>query len=533
MPDLLLEAFGWINEPAAWAGLFALVVMEVVLGIDNLVFIAILSERVSPRQRVRARAMGLAMALLLRLALLSAMSWVMTLRQPLLSLGSIAFSGRDFILILGGAFLLFKATTELHERLEGVPRSHEGRRSYARFWTVVFQIMMLDAVFSLDAVITAVGMVDHLAIMMLAVIIAISIMLLAANPLARFVNSHPTVVMLCLCFLLMIGFSLVVEGFGFPVPKGYLYAAIGFSVLIEAFNQVARANYVKHQKTRPLRERTAEAILRLMGEKQRLMAASSGNEEEEEKPLPPEAGAIAGEESSMINGVLSLGNRSLRSLMTPRSEMCWINLNNPSERILATIAQARHSHFPVARGDLDNLLGIARASEMLEAMRQHGNLEHFAKLRPPTLAPESMDSVRLLALMRKAPGHVVLAVDEFGSVSGLITPVDVFEIIAGEFLEDDEKPDIIALKDGRLLVQGHADLHHLEQYLDVERLLPPGADYGTVAGLLLDKLGHLPEAEETLAYQGLKFRVKSVSDRRIEEVLVRRLTPEEDSLAEG
>ena len=166
----------------------------------------------------------------------------------------------------GGFFLLFKGTMELHERLEGGGHgSSSGPRVYASFWVIVTQIVVLDAVFSLDSVITAVGMVDHLAIMMIAVIIAIGIMLLASKPLTRFVNAHPTVVVLCLGFLLMIGFSPLAESFGFKVPKGYLYAAIGFSVAIEALNQLARRNLLKLDARRPMRERTAAAVLRMLG----------------------------------------------------------------------------------------------------------------------------------------------------------------------------------------------------------------------------------------------------------------------------
>jgi CBS domain containing-hemolysin-like protein len=521
----LLE-FSWIFDPTAWAGLFALVTMEVVLGIDNLVFIAILAERVPRQQRDKVRATGLILALFLRLALLSVMSWMVKLTNPLLSFANFSFSGRDFIFIAGGIFLLFKATSELHERLEGIPSSHEGKQNYSRFWTVVVEIMALDAVFSLDSIITAVGIVDHLSIMFLAVTIAIGLMLLASRALNSFISAHPTVVILCLCFLLMIGFSLMVEGLGFHVPKGYLYAAIGFSVLIESINQIARANYARHQSLRPLKERTAETILRLMGEKQRLM---EGEEEHggASGALEPVATSIAGEESAMISGLLTLGERSLRSLMTPRREMIWIDVDDSPENIRLNLLNSRHSYFPVASGDLDNILGIARASDLLEALRLNIAMRDFDRFRPATLAPESMDAIRLLKLMRTATGHVVLVVDEFGSVSGLLTPVDVFEIIAGEFLDEGEKPDIVETPDGKLLVHGHTDLHHLEQYLGIEGLIPPGADYGTIAGLILDNLGHLPQADESMRYLNLEISIKRVSDRRIEEVLVTVLPPED------
>ncbi|MGT3086717.1 CNNM family cation transport protein YoaE, partial [Salmonella enterica] len=190
-------------------------------------------------------------------------------------------------------------------------REHDTGQSkgYASFWVVVTQIVILDAVFSLDAVITAVGMVNHLPVMMAAVVIAMAVMLLASKPLTRFVSQHPTVVVLCLSFLLMIGLSLVAEGFGFHIPKGYLYAAIGFSIIIELFNQIARRNFIRHQSTLPLRARTADAILRLMGGKRQ---ASVQMESDNPVPVPVPEGAFVEEERYMINGVLSLASRSLR-----------------------------------------------------------------------------------------------------------------------------------------------------------------------------------------------------------------------------
>ncbi len=232
-----MEVPTWINDPTAWLGLGTLVVLQIVLGIDNLIFIAILADRLPAHQRNRARLVGLSLALLMRLGLLAGISWIATLTAPLFTVLGSEISWRD-IMIVGGLFLLFKGTMELHERLEGA-HGHGGTRViHAQFWQVIAQIVVLDAVFSLDSVITAVGMVDELSVMVIAVVIAVAVMMLASRPLMAFVSRHPTVVILCLGFLLMIGFSLVVEGFGAHIPKGYLYAAIGFSVVIEAFNQI-------------------------------------------------------------------------------------------------------------------------------------------------------------------------------------------------------------------------------------------------------------------------------------------------------
>ncbi len=204
--------FDWMSDPTAWVGLATLIVLEIVLGIDNLVFIAILADKLPAQQRNRARMLGLTLALLMRLGLLASIAWVVTLTQPLFTVLGAEISGRDLILILGGLFLLFKGTMELHERVEGRAHATGGRQQYAVFWQVIAQIVVLDAVFSLDSVITAVGMVQDLSIMMTAVIIAMAVMMLASRPLMAFVGRHPTVVILCLGLLLMIGFSLVAEG---------------------------------------------------------------------------------------------------------------------------------------------------------------------------------------------------------------------------------------------------------------------------------------------------------------------------------
>lgn len=347
-------------DPQAWVGLLTLVVLEIVLGIDNLIFIAILADKLPPHQRDKARVIGLSLALIMRLGLLSIVSWLITLTTPLLSFGSFSFSGRDLILLFGGLFLLFKATTELHERLEGRQHSNQASGAYASFSVVVAQIVVLDAVFSLDAVITAVGMVDQLAVMMIAVIISIGLMMWASKPLTRFVNAHPTVVVLCLSFLLMIGLSLTAESFGFKIPKGYLYAAIGFSILIEFFNQVARRSFLRNQARVPLRDRTAEAVLRMLSGQ--ASQDGAGPEVVDEGVNAP---AFGDEERSMVSGVLGLGERSVRSVMTPRTDISWIDLNEDRSTILKQLREIPHSFFPVCRGELDNVIGVVKAKDLM------------------------------------------------------------------------------------------------------------------------------------------------------------------------
>jgi predicted tellurium resistance membrane protein TerC len=227
----------WLSDPQIWASLLALTVLEIVLGIDNLVFIAIAAGRLPAEHANRVRQLGLALALITRLLLLGSIVWITGLTQPLFAVLGHPVSWRDIILIGGGLFLLYKATGEIYHRLEG-----EGPREQARpasFGGVIVQIVMLDMVFSLDSVITAVGMAEHFWVMALAIILAVVIMLGAAGPLAAFVDRHPAVKMLALSFLLLIGITLVADGVGLHVPKAYIYVAIGFSVGVEALNQFA------------------------------------------------------------------------------------------------------------------------------------------------------------------------------------------------------------------------------------------------------------------------------------------------------
>jgi predicted tellurium resistance membrane protein TerC len=237
--DYLLEL---ASDPAAWAALAALTAMEVVLGIDNLVFISILSNKLPERQRSRARRIGIGAALLLRLVLLGTVAMIVRLTEPVVTLFEQAFSWRDMILIAGGLFLVWKSTREIHQRVD--PEPHPASPGFAVAGTsllaMVTQILLLDIVFSIDSIVTAVGMTEHVPIMMIAVIIAVCAMILAADPLANFINANPTVLMLALGFLLLIGTTLIADGFGAHLPRGYVYAAMAFSVAVETLNMLAR-----------------------------------------------------------------------------------------------------------------------------------------------------------------------------------------------------------------------------------------------------------------------------------------------------
>ena len=237
----------WISSPEIWISLLTLTALEIVLGIDNIVFISILSSKLPADQQKKARQLGLALAMVTRVLLLLSLSWIMKLTSPLFNIGDwvnvtdaallekMAISGRDLILIVGGLFLIYKSTHEIHDKLEGEPET-EGTRKPHSFTATIVQILILDLVFSLDSVITAVGMAEHIEVMVAAVIIAVGVMMVSAAGISNFVNQHPTVKILALSFLLLIGVSLLAEGFEQHIPKGYIYFAMAFSVLVEMLN---------------------------------------------------------------------------------------------------------------------------------------------------------------------------------------------------------------------------------------------------------------------------------------------------------
>ncbi|MCL6411052.1 MAG: TerC family protein [Pantoea sp.] len=507
-----------IADPSLWAGLVTLIVLELVLGIDNLIFIAILVEKLPGPLRDRARVIGLLLALLCRLLLLASLSWLVTLKEPWITLMGHPFSARDLLLLTGGIFLLFKATTELNERLEGDDEASGQQKGGAKFWPVVAQIVVLDAIFSLDAVITAVGMVNDLPVMMIAVTIAILLMLLASKPLTRFVNNHPTIVILCLSFLLMIGFSLVAEGFGFVIPKGYLYAAIGFSVIIEALNQLAHFNRRRVLSAgRPLRQRTAEAVLRLLrgaAEPAELDAKTSSLIADSDDSM-----LFNRQERVMIARVLGMGQRHINSIMTSRHDVEHIDLSDDPAEIMSRLDRNQHTRILITDHSSEPL-GVVHVIDLLHQSLHHNSLDLRALIRQPLVFPERLTVLQALEQFRQAHTHFAFVVDEFGSVEGVVTLSDVMETIAGnlpnEAGEIDARYDIQIQDEGHWIANGHMPLEDLALYVKLP--LDEQGDYHTLAGLLMDKLQHIPQEGEVLQLGDYLLRTLQVENHRVQKV---------------
>ncbi len=318
------------------------------------------------------------------------------------------------------------------------------------------------------------------------------------------------------------------------MPKGYLYAAIGFSVLIEALNQVARRNLLKLDARRPMRERTAEGVLRMLGKRppQPVMDEPEAAQSQETGEAP----AFGVEERNMVSGVLTLAERSIHSIMTPRTDISWLDLNDDAATMRTQIEAAPHTFFPVCRGGLDEIMGIGRAKEMVADLITEGRIRPN-RLRDPIIVHESIGILRLMDALKRARGQLVLVADEFGAIEGLVTPMDLFEAIAGEFPDEDEMPDIIHEGDGKWKIDGAADLRHVEQVLETDGLVDEAQDYATLAGYLLSRFGHPPQpgdsCEFVAPHQRYRFEVLQLDGRRIASVGVERLPFEVSSADES
>ena len=418
----------WIADPTIWVGLLTLVALEIVLGVDNLIFIAIIADKLPPEERDRARQIGLSLALLMRLGLLASISWVMSLTAPLFELWRLAISWRDLILIAGGLFLLVKATTEIHERLD-VRRAEKiaaTAPSHMAFWPLVAQIVVLDAVFSLDSVITAVGMVEQLGVMMAAVSIAVLLMLVASKPLTRFLLTRPSLIILCLGFLLMVGLVLVVDGLGVHVPKGYVYSAIGFSLLIEFLNQWGERKRQQQAGHVPARARLAETVLRLLGGVPIPETAAAG--------ALPSGGqtSFSADERSMVREVLTLADKPVTAAMTQRADIVWLDSGATPEVTIALAKAHAHHEFPVGRGSLDAVEGVVRKEDLLERALESRTLDLAKLARHCVTVRHDSTLLQTLKEFKRSPIELALVLGPDGKVAGVITRTDLLEAIAGD-----------------------------------------------------------------------------------------------------
>lgn len=422
----------WIASPTTLAGLFTLIILEIVLGIDNLIFVTILANKLAQKQKQLAKIIGLTLALILRIVALYGISHIATLTKPYLYILEQPISGRNIILLIGGVFLIFKATMELHERLEGY--HHDSANSSAnengRFWGIVIQVVVIDIVFSIDSIITAVAMVNELSAMIAATIIAIITMIAASNFLEKFINQHPSIIILCLGFLLMLGFSLITEGLNYYVPKGYIYASISFSVLIELFNHYSMFRHRKKLTTKScLRAKTVEIIDRLL----RGGAYLNNNDLVAISGVKTKNIAFNSDERSMISGVLNLAEQRAKSIMTPINKVYSINIDDDADTMKDRLINTSFSKVIVMGGVSNKPIGILEKDVVLSALITNNEVSIAPIItRPAVIATEATAVLNILCDLKNTNTTIAFVTSKSGDFAGIITLADIMTAIVAK-----------------------------------------------------------------------------------------------------
>ena len=350
--------------------------------------------------------------------------------------------------------------------------------------------------------------------MMAAVVIAIGVMLLASKPLMEFVNKHPTVVILCLSFLLTIGVSLIADGLGFHIPKGYIYSGIGFAILIEAFNQCAKRNQMRHASRLSLRRRAAGAIFRLMG----------GQSDAPTVELEPQLGsAFIPEERYMMSGVLSLAQRKVKTIMVPRDEVSWINIQDSADKIKDQILTVPHNLMPLCDGSLDRVLSVVRGKAIINAISEVHSKSFLANLPKVHWIDENKNVIECMKTLRQARGSLVLVKNQKGELTGLVTPLDLLEAIAGEFPDSDEAFEIVKNSASSWVAEGDVSIFQVRQELGLETV-DDGLVQDEMLGVYLAKKLQKP-LKEGMVFETPKarFTIKELQNGEITKVSVQKL----------
>ncbi|QRN41032.1 MAG: CBS domain-containing protein [Neisseriaceae bacterium] len=515
--------FSWVLDLNILIGFITLLVLELVLGIDNLVFVAIISNKAKLEHRDLARISGLSLAIVIRIIMLALASYLISMTKPLFTFANMIFSAKDMLMIAGGLFLIYKTTTELHEKIDEQVQykdTYQTRADYTPTGIVILQIILLDAVFSIDSVITAVGMINHITVAMLSVTIAMIFMIMGSKHLTEFINKHPTVVILCLGFLLLIGLSLILEGFHISVPKGYIYAAILFSIMIEILNQISSKNRKENTYTSvSWRRRTIDSVLGMMGVRESILASATKNGE-----VIEDQSIFEDNEKHMIRRVLTLAEKPIEAIMTPRMEIEKLNISKSVEEQRNDLKDSPYSRLiVVGKAGIEEPLGYISKKDILTELLESEKYDINKLIKQPLFIPETATVLTALELFRNSLSDIGLVVDEFGTVLGLVSMKNIMESIAGEFPEEYEQTELPSIQtnpDQSITVEGSLDYDQLTQIIHIPPL-PEDSEFHSVAGLIMEELQQIPNIGDSIEYYGYTFKVLEKNGQKIERVKIK------------
>ncbi|VFP81125.1 UPF0053 inner membrane protein YoaE [Buchnera aphidicola (Cinara kochiana kochiana)] len=509
-------------DPSAWAGLFTLIFLEIILSVDNIIFIAILSKKLPYNQRNQARYTGLILALFMRFGLLIIASRLINLTKPIIVSKFFVFSIKEILLLIGGIFLFFKSIFELINNIKNIDSKSKTNKTTQNFWYIVFQIVILDAIFSIDSIMIAVGMINNLLIMISAVTISTILMIFLSQLFIKFINSQKNIIILCLSLLLMISLHLITESLGLYIPKEYLYTAIIFSLFVELMNQIRIRNITIQQSKKPFRKKISHAIFKIIKE-------TIPNNQNKEKNLIPSkyiknnsklylkntsySKEMQNKEINIITNALKLSNYSINDIMIPKKDIVWIDITKDYENIKNTVANTSYSTLPICQNKLNEIIGVVPTKKLIKIINNNEDIHNFAIQYPPIIILDILNIINVLHLLRYSQHNMIIISNESGIIQGIIKPVDVFKKIVGKFLDSSYKPEVIINKDN-WIVQGTTHLNNLRKILNID-FISSNNSCNSIADFLINKHKKIPVTGTILYYKYYYFHILKSSSYQI------------------
>ncbi|VFP77790.1 TerC family protein [Buchnera aphidicola] len=501
-------------DPSAWAGLFVLIFLETVLSIDNIIFIAILSKQLPHHQRNRARCTGLMLALLMRFGLLIIASSLVNLTKPIIINKFFIFSTKEIILLIGGSFLFFKTIFELYNHITNITYQSHKKNKKSSFWYVVIQIVILDAIFSLDSVMTAIGMMQNIVIIISAVTISTIIMIFISEVFINFINSQKTAIILCLSLLLMISINLIIESLGFCFPKEYLYISIGFALFVEIMNQIRIKNIILKKSNQPFRTIILHSVKKIVQKtlenrtntiKNSEISYLTNKNSHNYLNNTSSTNTMQHEEINIINNVLKIGDTSINNIMVNKDKIVWIDITNNYKQIKKIILNTSHNILPVCYKQLNEIIGVVPKYKLLHAINTNQDIHNFIMQYPPIIIPNTISTINILKLLRYSENNIIMINDDLGSIQGMIKYTDIFNIIIGKFLNSKKMPKII-INNNNWIVQGSIPLNDLKKLLNI-RIVKPNNHCYSISDFLLNKYKKISRNGQILHHGSYSFSI--------------------------
>ncbi|VFP88356.1 UPF0053 inner membrane protein YoaE [Buchnera aphidicola (Cinara piceae)] len=491
-------------DPSAIAGFFTLMFLEIILGIDNIIFISILSKKLPHNQRNKARYTGLILALFMRFGLLIITSFLVNLKNPIFINKFFVFSIKEIILLIGGIFLFIKTIFELFNYVNIIVKKNKKNIRKSSFWCIVTEIVILDAILSIDSVMTAIGMIQNLSIIISAVIISTIFMIFLSNLFIKFINSQKKIIVLCLCLLLIISLNLIIESLGFYIPKEYLYISIGFYLFVETINQIRKRNKIKQKQKEPLRKKIYNIIYRIINNKKENQINKKKDLfliEKEDKIYnyinnKNNINKIENQEIKILINILKFNNNKIQNIIIPQEKIIWINITENYESIKNKLLHISHNMILICENELNEIIGVVPKKKLLRIIKNNEDIYNFSIKYPPFIIPDTINTINLLHLLRYCKNNCIIVSNESGIVIGLIKPKDIFNIIVGKFLDKKNTPKVI-INDKNWIVTGSMNLNNLKKILNITTL-NNSSNCISIADFLIKNNKNIPKTGTTI-----------------------------------